>query len=85
MNRFPFEAEDDDVEIINEDVIEFQFTNFTVSYNKTYGFWYATYYEDGDETQDAILDRDSIPSGIDLTPEDFDMLTEALKDILKEE
>lgn len=83
MNPFPYEPEDD-VEIVNEDIIEFQFTNFVIYYNKTQGLWYADYYSDGDEITQVILDRDSIPEDLDLSPEEFDILTEALKEILEE-
>lgn len=84
MNRFPYEPEDDSVEIVNEDVIEFQFTNFVIQYNKTQGIWLALYYADGDEKIDLILDRDSIPPEVDMTPEEFDILQEALDELLKE-
>lgn len=77
--------EEDDVEIAFEDIIEFQFTNSVVYYNRTDGLWYANYYLDGDEITQAILDRDSIPEGLDITPEEFDILTEALKEILSGE
>lgn len=83
MNKFPYE--EDDVEIINEDIIEFQFTNFVVYYNKTQGLWYADYYIDGDQITQVILDRDSLPEGLDMTPEEFDILQEALKEVLEEE
>lgn len=74
--------EEDNVEIAFEDIIEFQFTNSVVYYNRTDGLWYADYYLDGDEITQVILDRDSIPEGLDITPEEFDILTEALKEIL---
>lgn len=74
--------EEDNVEIAFEDIIEFQFTNSVVYYNRTDGLWYANYYLDGDEITQVILDRDSIPEGLDITPEEFDILTEALKEIL---
>lgn len=74
--------EEDKVEIAFEDIIEFQFTNSVVYYNRTDGLWYADYYLDGDEITQVILDRDSIPEGLDITPEEFDILTEALKEIL---
>ena len=83
MNKFPYE--EDDVEIINEDIIEFQFTNFVVYYNKTQGLWCADYYIDGDQITQVILDRDSLPEGLDMTPEEFDILQEALKEVLEEE
>ena len=74
--------EEDNVEIAFEDIIEFQFTNSVVYYNRTDGLWYANYYLDGDEITQIILDRDSIPEGLDITSEEFDILTEALKEIL---
>lgn len=74
--------EEDNVEIAFEDIIEFQFTNSVVYYNRTDGLWYADYYLDGDEITQVILDRDSIPEGLDITPEEFDILTEALNEIL---
>lgn len=77
--------EEDNVEIAFEDIIEFQFTNSVVYYNRTDGLWYANYYLDGDEITQVILDRDSIPEGLDITPEEFDILTEALKEILSGE
>ena len=73
---------DPEVKIEYEDIIEFQFTNSVVYYNRTDGLWYANYYLDGDEITQIILDRDSIPEGLDITPEEFDILTEALKEIL---
>ena len=83
MNRFPYE-EDDNVEIVNEDIIEFQFTDFVVYYNTTQGLWYANYYSKGDQIEQVILDRDSIPEDLELTPEEFDLLQEALEELKKE-
>lgn len=74
--------EEDNVEIAFEDIIEFQFTNSVVYYNRTDGLWYANYYLDGDEITQVILDRDSIPEGLDIAPEEFDILTEVLNEIL---
>ena len=84
MNRFPYEPTEDDVEIVHEDIIEFQFTDYVVYYNKTQGLWYADYYSGGDEVIQVILDRESIPEDLELTPEEFDILQEALKEILQE-
>ena len=80
MNRFPYE-EDDNVEILCEDIIEFQFTDYVIYYNKKESLWYADYYVGGDEIAQVIIDRDSIPGDLELTPEEFDMLQEALKEI----
>lgn len=83
MNRFPYEDNDDNVEIVNEDIIEFQFTDFVIYYNNTQGLWYADYYSNGDEIEQVILDRDSIPEDLELTPEEFDILQEALSELKK--
>lgn len=74
----------EDVEIINEDIIEFQFTDYVVYYNLTEGLWYADYYSGGDEISQVILDRNSIPEDLELTPEEFDILQEALEELRKE-
>lgn len=76
---------DNDVDISFDDIIEFQFTDFVVYYSKAEGLWYADYYFGGDEITQTILDRDSIPEGLDMTSEEFDILQEALKELLSEE
>lgn len=81
MNRYPYEPEyDSNVEIVNEEIREFNFPDFVVYYNVTQGMWYADYYLEGDAITEPILDRDSIPEGIELTPEEFDLLQETVKE-----
>ena len=74
----------EEVPIINEEVLEFGFGDFSVLYNATQGLWLIDYYIEGTETEEVLTSEEDIPEGLDFSPEDFDRIKNYVRKLLEE-
>lgn len=74
----------EEVPIINEEVLEFGFGDFSVLYNVTQGLWLIDYYIEGTETEEVLTSEEDIPEGLDFSPEDFDRIKSYVQKLLEE-
>lgn len=74
----------EEVPIINEEVLEFGFGDFSVLYNATQGLWLIDYYIEGTETEEVLTSEEDIPEGLDFSSEDFDRIKSYVRKLLEE-
>ena len=71
---------DPEVKIEYEDETVFEFDNFSIVYNQTYGYWKVVYYDNEDEQEEIFTSVEDLPKSLDISEELFNSLRKIVED-----
>lgn len=71
---------DPEVKIEYENEAVFEFDNFSIIYNQTYGYWKVIYYENEDEQEEIFTSVEDLPKDLNVSEELFNSLRKIVED-----
>lgn len=69
-----------EVKIEYENEAVFEFDNFSIIYNQTYGYWKVIYYENEDEQEEIFTSVEDLPKDLNVSEELFNSLRKIVED-----